>query len=86
MPQRKITEETDYSMLYDDKFILLLTLDSLKTVYFTHFQSLLQSEIIFWGSTTNLHKAFIMQKRIIGVMLGLKQRTSCTENFKKYKY
>jgi hypothetical protein len=48
-----------------------LTLDSLKTVYFTHFQSLLQSEIIFWGLTTNLHYAVKMQKGIIRVMLGL---------------
>jgi len=46
------------------------TLHSLKTIYFAHFQSLLQFEIIFWGTTTNLHKALIMQKRIIKVMLG----------------
>ena len=44
-PQRKIIEKNEYSMLYDKEF-LLLTLDSLKTVYFAHFQSLLQSGII----------------------------------------
>jgi len=53
------------------------------TVYFTHFQSLLQSGIIFWGSTTNLHQVVKMQKRIIRVMLGLRQRTSCRELIKK---
>jgi len=44
-PQRKIIEKNEYNMLYDKKFILL-TLDSLKTVYFAHFQSLLQCGII----------------------------------------
>jgi hypothetical protein len=29
-----------------------LTLEHLKTLYFAHFQSLLQYGIIFWGSTT----------------------------------
>ena len=55
----------------------------LKTIYFTHFQSLLQFGIIFWGTTTNLHKALIMQKRIIRVMLGLTHRSSCRQKFKK---
>jgi len=63
-----------------------LTLDSLKTVYFPHFQSLLQLGIIFWGITITLHKALIMQKRIIRVMLGLRQRNPCRKKFKNYKY
>jgi len=42
-----------------------LTLNSLKTVYFTHFQSLLQLGIIIWSTTITLHKALIMKKRII---------------------
>ena len=59
------------------------TLESLKTVYFTHFQSLLQFRIILWGSTTNPHKSLIVQKRIIRGMLGLRQRTSSGGKFKK---
>ena len=73
-------------MIYDEEFILLSdSIDSLKTVYFAHFQSWLQFGIILWGSSTNLHNTFIMQKRIIRVMLGLRQRTSCKEKFKKLK-
>ena len=68
-------------MQYDE--FMLSDLDSLKTVHFTHFQSLLQYGIIYWGSTTNIHTVLLMQKRIIRVMLGLKQRTSCSEKFKK---
>jgi hypothetical protein len=60
-----------------------LITDSLRTVYFAHFQSLLQFEAIFCGSPTNLHKALIKQKRKIRVMLGLRQRASCGQKFKK---
>jgi hypothetical protein len=60
-----------------------LTLDSFKTVYFAHFQTFLQYGIIFWGSTTNLHKALVMQKRVRRLMLGLGQRNSCKEKFKE---
>jgi hypothetical protein len=51
---------------------ILLTdsIDSLKTVYSAYFQSSSQFAIIFCGTTTNLHKALILQKRIIRVMLG----------------
>ena len=71
-------------MLYDEEFILLSdSIHLLKTVNFTHFQSWLQFRIIFWDSTTNLHNALIMQKRIKTVMLGLRQRKSCTDKYKK---
>jgi len=60
-----------------------LTLYSLKRVYFAHFPSLLQFGIIFCGLTTNLRKVHITQKRIIRLMLGLPQRTSSREKFKR---
>jgi hypothetical protein len=56
---------------------------SLRTVYFAHFQSLLQFEIIFCNSPTNLQKAHIEQKRKMRVILGLRQRLSCGQKFKK---
>jgi len=60
-----------------------MTLDSLKTVYCAYFQSLLQFGIIFWDTIINLHKVRILQKGIIIVMLGLRQRTSRRQKFKK---
>jgi hypothetical protein len=57
--------------------------NSLQTVGFAHFQLLLQFEIIFYSSHTNLRKAVIKQKRKIRVMLGLRQRTSGRQGFKK---
>jgi len=68
-PHGKINVETEYIMRNLNYY---LNLDSLKAVYYTNFQSLLQFGIIFWGSTTNLHTALIMQNRII--MVGLRQR------------
>lgn len=65
------------------KVSYFFTLDSLKTAYFAHFQSLLQHGIICWGSSTTLHKLLIMQKRKMKVMLGLIQWTSCREKFKE---
>jgi hypothetical protein len=56
--------------------------DSIQTVGFAHFQ-LLQFEIILYTSPTNLRKAVIKQKRKIRVMLGLRQRTSGRQRFKK---
>ena len=72
--------ETPYRNIIEENY---LTLDSIKTVYFTHFQSLLQSGIIFWGSTTNLHQVVKMQKKIIRLMLGFRQRISCRQKSKK---
>jgi hypothetical protein len=68
--------------LVGNLYCYLIT-DSLKTVYFAHFQSLLQSEIISCSSPTNLHKALLKQNGKIKVTLELKQMTFCGEKFKK---
>ena len=52
--------------------------DSLQTIGFAHFQLLLLFEIIFYSSPT-----VIKQKRKIRVILGLRQRTSGRQKFKK---
>ena len=65
------------------KLYYFLTLEHLKTFYFAHFQSLLQYGIIFWGSTTTLHRVLTMRKSIIRVILGLRQRTCYRDKFKE---
>ena len=64
-------------------FYSYLIPDSFMTVYFAHFQSLLQFEIFFWSSSTNLHRAIINQKGITRMVLGLTQRTTFTQQLKK---
>ena len=65
------------------KLSYILNIDALRIVYFAHFQSLTNYDIIFGGSSTNVHNVFFIQKRIIRVMLGLAPRRSCRDGFKK---
>ena len=60
-----------------------LSLDSLKLIYYSYFHSILTYGIIFWGNTH--YTIFKMQKRIIRIMVGIRNRDSCTEYFKKLK-
>jgi hypothetical protein len=41
--------------------------------------------IIFWGGDSQAQKAFVMQKRILRVMMNMRPRDSCREIFKRIK-
>jgi hypothetical protein len=62
----------------------LLKVDTLKLVYFAHFHSIMSYEVIFWGNSTDSKRVFIIQKKIIRIMAGVKRRVSCRELFKKF--
>jgi hypothetical protein len=57
--------------------------DTLRIVYFTHFQSLINYGKIFRGSSTTTGNVFLVQKIIIRIMLGLGPRSSRRGGFKK---
>jgi hypothetical protein len=61
----------------------VLDIDALKLVYFSYFQSVVKYGIVFWGNSYNLNKVFLLQKRILRIMLGLNYRSSCKFWFKK---
>jgi hypothetical protein len=61
-----------------------LSLDCLKLIYFSYFHSILTYRI-FWGNTPHSNVIFKMQKRIIRNMVGIRNRDSCREYFKKLK-
>jgi hypothetical protein len=61
----------------------VLNIESLRIVFFTHFQSLILYGLIFWGTLANMKRVFLLQKRIIRIMLGLGSRCSCRSWFKK---
>ena len=84
-PHRKIIKENQYSMLYEEEFILLYDSRFIKDSLFCTFSVIFAIWDHFLGSTTNLHKVLRMQNKIIRVMLGLRQRTSCMQKF-NYKY
>jgi hypothetical protein len=62
----------------------VLNIESLRIGYFSHFQSLILYGLIFWGMPANMKRVFLLQKRIIRVMLGLRPRCSCRSWFKKF--
>jgi len=62
-----------------------LSLDSLKLIYYSYFHSILTYGIIFWGNTPHRNVIFRMQKRIVRITVGVRNRDSCREYFKRLK-
>jgi hypothetical protein len=52
-------------------------------VYFAYFHSIVSYGINFWGSSASMGNVFLIQKRVVRIMLGLGHRSSCREAFKK---
>lgn len=54
-----------------------------KTVYYAYFYSLMQYGIEFWGNSVNSQSTFLIQKKAIRALCGLKSRDSCRDYFKE---
>jgi hypothetical protein len=63
----------------------LVNQNTLKSIYFAYFHSIVKYGIIFWGNSSNSRKIFTLQKKIIRVMVGAHPRTSCRRLFKNLK-
>jgi hypothetical protein len=57
-------------------------MDTLRTIYFAYFHSLVKYGTVFWYNSTNMKRVFLLQKRILRIMLGLGPRCSCKGMFK----
>ena len=55
----------------------LLSLNVLKTIYFSYFHSLMSYSIIFWGNSHLSNNIFKIQKKIIRIMTNKSKRDSC---------
>jgi hypothetical protein len=53
---------------------LFLSLDYLKLIYYSYFHSISTYGIIFWGNTPHSYVIFRMQKRIVKIMVGIRNR------------
>jgi hypothetical protein len=51
--------------------------DTLKSIYFTYFNSLMKYGIILWGNSTDSEKVFTLQKKILRILIGVKSHNSC---------
>ena len=54
-----------------------LNINGLKTVYYAYYHSLVNYGIIFWGNTTDSNKVFVLQKKIIRIIMGVGPTYSC---------
>ena len=63
----------------------LVSLDTLRIIYSVHIHSILSYGIIFWGNSSYINKIFILQKKIIRIIMNTKTRDSCRELFKDMK-
>jgi hypothetical protein len=50
---------------------------ALKSIYYAYFHSIMSYGVIFWGQSTDSSKVFLLQKRVIRVMMGCGARDSC---------
>ena len=58
-----------------------LSQQMLPKIYYSYFHSIMSYGIIFWGQSANSIKVFRLQKRILRIMMGCKNRDSCTKLF-----
>lgn len=52
-------------------------------IYHAYFHSIMKYGIIFWGNSPDARKAFLLHKKTIRIMMGMKQRDTCRPVFKK---
>jgi hypothetical protein len=61
----------------------IVNIDTMKSIYFAYFQSIMKCGIIFWGNLSSSKRIFTLQKKIIRIMAGAKPRNSCRSLFKE---
>jgi hypothetical protein len=65
------------------KLSYVLSINNLKSVYYAYYHSLIKYGLIYSGNTPDCHKVFLMQKKIIIIMMGVGRICSCCDLFKK---
>ena len=59
-----------------------MSLEALKSVYYSYVHSLLSYGIIFWGNSSLSLHIFRLQKKAVRIIMGLGPRDSCRKPFK----
>jgi hypothetical protein len=63
----------------------LLSLNTLKMIYFSYIHSVMTYGIIFWGNSPHIITPFRIQKKVVRIIMGLKIRDSRRESFQEMK-
>jgi hypothetical protein len=53
---------------------LCSNIETLRMIYHAHFHSIMKYGIILWSNSPGAKKIFLLQKRILRIMMGMKQR------------
>jgi hypothetical protein len=57
--------------------------ETIKSIYFAQFHSIMKYRIIFWGNSHTSRKILTLQRKIIRIMASVKPRNSCRSMFKR---
>jgi hypothetical protein len=63
--------------------VYISNINTLQSIHYAHFHSIIKYGIIFWGNSSNSGKIFTLQKKIDRIMVGAQLRTSCRSLFKQ---
>jgi hypothetical protein len=54
---------------------------TLKMIYHAYFHSLMRYGIVFWGNSSEAKKIFLLQKKTVRIIMGMKPREPCRLEF-----
>jgi hypothetical protein len=57
--------------------------ESLRTIYYSYFHTVMSYGIIFWGNSAHSNNIFKLQKRIVRIVTNSGNRVSCRHLFRK---
>ena len=63
--------------------VLISNSNTLKSIYYVYFYSIMKYGEILWSYSSNSGKIFMLQKKIISIMAGEQLRTSCRSLLKQ---
>ena len=59
-----------------------MSIDVLRSTYFSYVHSVMSYGIIFWGNSSHSEEIFKIQKRIIRIIMNSSNNASCEQIFK----
>jgi len=60
-----------------------MSLDVLRSTYFSYVHSIISYGIIFWGNSSHSEEIFKIQKRIVRIIMNSSKHASCGQLFKE---
>jgi hypothetical protein len=65
------------------KLSCILSINNLRSAYYVYYHLFVKYGIIYWGNTSDSHEVFVMQNKLIRIMMGVGLIHICRDMFKK---